>query len=54
VKEPPVSLADAKKKREREAYNRLVLQKFDEMEHADKRKVLDHKAEVQIKARERL
>jgi len=54
MKEPPISLADAKRKRGREAYSRLVLQKFDEMEHADKRKVLDMKAEVQIKARERL
>lgn len=50
----PISLADAKKKREREAYNRLVLKAWDDMEHADKRKVLDLKAETQIKARERL
>ena len=54
MKEPPVSLADAKKRKEREAYNRLVLRKFDEMEHDNKRKILDLKAEVQIKAREKL
>lgn len=54
MKEMPINLADAKKKREREAYNRLVLQTFDKMAHADKRKTLDLKAEVQIKARERL
>lgn len=54
MKEKLISLAEAKKKREREAYNRLVLQKFDEFEHADKREFLDKKSEIQIKARERL
>ena len=50
----PVDLKEVRKQKERDAYNRLVLQKFAEMEHADKRKVLDLKSEVQIKARERL
>jgi hypothetical protein len=50
----PIDLKEVRKQKEHEAYNRLVLQAFDEMEHADKRKVLDLKAEVQIKARERL
>lgn len=54
MKERVINLADAKKRRDREAYNRLVMQTFDNMEHADKREVLDRKAEVQIKARERL
>lgn len=54
MKERPISLDEAKKKREREAYNRLVLQVRDDMERADKRKVLNLKAETQIKARERL
>lgn len=54
MKEHPISLADAKKKKEREAYSRLVLNAWDDMDHRDKRKVLDLKAEVQIKARERL
>ena len=54
MKEPPINLADAKKKREREAYSRLVMKVWDDMDHKDKRKVLDLKSEVQIKARERL
>jgi hypothetical protein len=54
MKGQPVSLAEAKKKREREAYKRLVLKAWDDMDHEDKRKVLDLKAEVQIKAREQL
>lgn len=54
MKSPPISLADTKKKREREAYNRLVLKVWDNMDHEDKRKVLDLKTEVQIKAREKL
>lgn len=54
MKEPPINLAAAKKKREREAYNRLVLKAWDDMDHEDKRKVLDLKAEVQIKARGQL
>lgn len=54
MNEPPISLADAKKRKEREAYSRLVLKAWDDMEHADKRQVLDRKAEVQIRSRERL
>lgn len=54
MKERPINLAEAKKRREREAYSRLVMKAWDDMEHADKRKVLDLKAETQIKARERL
>jgi hypothetical protein len=49
-----VDLKAAKKEQERKRYAALVLKTFDEFEHADKREVLDRKAEVQIKARERL
>lgn len=49
-----VSLQGAKKDRERERYKSLVLAAYDDLEHADKREGLDRKAEVQIKARERL
>jgi hypothetical protein len=48
------SLADGKKRIEKQRYARLVLKVFDEMEHADKREFLDRKGETQIKARERL
>jgi hypothetical protein len=51
---PPVNLTEVRKKKEREAYNSLVLDAYDKMEHADKREVHDLKSEVQIKARERL
>lgn len=47
-------LSEAKKAKEDENYNRLVLKAFDDMEHHDKRQILDKKAEVQIAARERL
>jgi hypothetical protein len=49
-----VNLADAKKERKRKKYADLVMKVFNEMEHADKRAVLDKAAEVQIAARERL
>lgn len=49
-----VDLAATKKRRERERYNALVLKTFKDMEHADKRELLDQKAEIQIKGRERL
>lgn len=42
------------RRREKERYDRLVLQTWDDVEHADKRQMLDRKADVQIKARERL
>lgn len=50
----PTDLKEARKRKEREAYGQLVLQKFGEMERSNKRKVLDLKAKVQIKAREQL
>jgi hypothetical protein len=49
-----IDLSEIRKKREREAYARLALDAFDNLERADKREVLDRKAEVQIKGRERL
>lgn len=48
------SLADAKKRREKKDYARLVLKIFADLEHADTRELLDRKGEMQIKARERL
>lgn len=48
------SLADAKKRLEKKAYARLVLKAFRDLEHADKRELLDRKSETQIKSRERL
>lgn len=50
----PTDIKQFKKRREREKYNALVLAAYDALEHADKRAMLDQKAEVQIKARERL
>lgn len=44
----------ARDARKREEYNRLVLKTWDDMEHDDKRAMLDRRAEVQIKNRERL
>jgi len=49
-----VDLGEAKKKRDRSRYADLLLRVWDDFEHADKRQHLDRKAEVQIKARERL
>lgn len=49
-----VDLKAAKKEQERKRYADLVMQKFNDFEHADKREFLDRKAEVQIKARETL
>jgi hypothetical protein len=49
-----IDLKKAKKDRERERYNDLVMKTFRDFEHADKREVLDRKAEVQLNARERL
>jgi hypothetical protein len=51
---PVIDLKAAKAERERKCYAALVLQKFSDMEHADKRAFLDRKAEVEIAARERL
>lgn len=47
-------LAAARRERDRRRYADLVLKTYDDFEHADKREFLDRKAEVQIKARERL
>lgn len=49
-----VDFKAARKERERRRYADLVMKTFSDMEHADKRAVLDRKAEVQIAARERL
>lgn len=49
-----VNLKAAKKEREREKYNALVMQAFKSMEHADKRAFLEKKAEVERVGRESL
>jgi len=49
-----LSLLDERERRKRKAYAALVLKVWDDQEHAEKRAQLDRKAEVQIKARERL
>lgn len=51
---PVVSLGDAKRAHDKQRYADLVMQTFRDAEHADRRKFLDRKAEVQIAARERL
>lgn len=50
----PVSLAEARKRKEKERYAALVLQTFDDFDHTDKRKQLERRANVESKARERL
>jgi hypothetical protein len=50
----PIDLGAAKKERERKHYAALILRAYDDIEHADKREVLDRQAQMQIKARERL
>ena len=49
-----VSLSETKKAVERKRYAALVMAAYDDMEHADKRAMLDRRAKVQIEARERL
>lgn len=48
------SLQDAKKKRERERYNALVLKAWDDQEHREERDRREVKAEIERKGRERL
>lgn len=50
----PVSITDARQQRDRKRYAALVLKAWNDQEHEDKRQFLDRKAEVEIKARERL
>lgn len=52
--ERPVSLAEARKQKEKERYAALVLTTFDQFEHADKREALDRRAEVERAAKDRL
>jgi hypothetical protein len=47
-------MKEAKARIEKKRYAALVMQTWDDMEHAEKREMLDRKAEVQIAARERL
>jgi hypothetical protein len=49
-----VDLAAQRRRREKERYTDLVLKAYDDLDHADKREILDRKGEVQIKARETL
>jgi hypothetical protein len=49
-----VDIKVIKKQRDKDRYAELVLKAWDDQEHADKRKILDLKAEMQIAARERL
>jgi hypothetical protein len=49
-----IDIKVAKAARERAKYADLVMKVWDDWEHADKREMLDRKAEVQITAREKL
>ncbi|WP_185973500.1 hypothetical protein [Mesorhizobium sp. WSM4303] len=49
-----VSLKEAKEQAARKKYAALVLSKFDDFEHADKREFLQRKAEVENASRQRL
>lgn len=53
---PPkiIDLKAAKKDRERQRYNMLVMTTFKDMEHANRRAFLDKKAAVEIANREKL
>lgn len=48
------SLADIKKRREKEQHKSLVLDAFDRFEHADKRDQSERRADVERAARQRL
>lgn len=49
-----VDFKTAKKNKERQKYNALVMQTFKDMEHADRRAFLEKKAEIEHAGRERL
>ncbi|NIA67805.1 hypothetical protein HBA54_04305 [Pelagibius litoralis] len=51
---PVADLAQVKKDRERKAYNALVLQAWDELEHEDKREQRARKSDVERAGRQRL
>lgn len=48
------TLADAKKRLADRKYRELVMQKFQDFEHQDKREQLERRAAVEAAARERL
>ena len=50
----PVSLAEARRRKEREAHRDLVLHAFDDFEHADKTEHRELAAAVNQEAREKL
>lgn len=47
-------IEDARKRRERDEYRRLVMRGFDDLEHQERRTFLERKAEIERKGRERL
>ena len=49
-----VSLGDAKTQRERDQYRDLVLGAYDDLEHKDKRELLEKKSEIERASRQRL
>jgi hypothetical protein len=49
-----VSLAEAKEQAKRKKYAALVLSKFDDFEHADKREFLERKAAAENASRQKL
>jgi len=53
-REQPVSLADRRAEKRRREYARLVLDAYDDFEHADRRTFLDRKAELEREARRKL
>lgn len=49
-----INLDEVRKQRASEAYKRLVLQVFSDMEHADRREQLQRRADVERANREKL
>lgn len=49
-----ISLKEAKEQAKRKKYAALVLSKFDDFEHADKREFLDRKAAIENASRQKL
>ena len=57
MKRPPKSvtpLADARKAKKTADYKKLVISKFDDMQHQDDRAAIEHRARVEKAGKERL
>jgi hypothetical protein len=50
----PIDFASARKAQKDREYRSLVLKTFGDMEHADKRELLEHRAAVERANREKL